>query len=521
MGAAPPSTRESARQQLLEAIRIHANGNMMEAERVYRQILDRSPEDPDALHYLGICHQQRGDLPEAERLIRKSIEYAPKNASFFSNYGNVLKGLGQIEEAKHAYRKALVLRPDFVDAMNNLGLCLLSEKNHAQALETFNSALALSASDTRLLTNKGKVLVAMSEQVMAEQCLSQALQLNPSYPDALLELGLLKQQAHDTETALQLLSRCCKVMPQNAGAWNALGGTLLSAKLHAEAEAALKNALTLNPDFAEAHNNLGGVYLAQGKRDAAVESFEQAIKIDPAFERNRHLINAIRGETTDRPPAAYVQELFDAYAEKFDTHLTQTLAYRIPSELRELLADNSRPEPESLNILDLGCGTGLSGMAFQDLAKTLTGIDLSEKMLLKARERGIYTNLLQGDLITLLADLPPASFDLVIAADVLVYIGALDSLFPAVSRVLKPVGLFAFSVEALPEGNQSLETTPSRICGFALEKSGRYRHQATYLTGQAAAAGMNSIAIKPSVVRLENGTPLPGWIVLLEKAYSA
>ena len=96
------SPRESSRQLLADAIHLHARGNMAAAEEVYRKILRESPADPDALHYLGICHQQRGDLSEAERLIRKSIAYAPQNASFLSNFGNVLKALGQIEAAKHA-----------------------------------------------------------------------------------------------------------------------------------------------------------------------------------------------------------------------------------------------------------------------------------------------------------------------------------------------------------------------------------------------------------------------------------
>jgi predicted TPR repeat methyltransferase len=140
--------------------------------------------------------------------------------------------------------------------------------------------------------------------------------------------------------------------------------------------------------------------------------------------------------------------LFDVYAQRFDSHLVQVLNYSVP----EKLAASAALFPsggEKWAILDLGCGTGLSGAAIAQFARHMVGVDLSSKMLDKARERNLYARLEQLDLLAMMEAEPAASYDVVFAADVFVYLGKLDELVSQARRLLRPGGLFAFSVESL------------------------------------------------------------------------
>ena len=161
-----------------------------------------------------------------------------------------------------------------------------------------------------------------------------------------------------------------------------------------------------------------------------------------------------------------MSHLFDTYAEQYDKHLVKQLHYRGPQLLRAAVAD--LPADRALEVLDLGCGTGLCGVSFRDLARTLTGIDLSPGMLARARQHGVYDELLQSDIAGFLLS-SSTRYDLILAADVFVYVGDLAGVFQGASRVLRPAGRFIFTVEA-HEGE-----------GFVVRPSGRFAHSLAYL----------------------------------------
>ena len=156
-----------------------------------------------------------------------------------------------------------------------------------------------------------------------------------------------------------------------------------------------------------------------------------------------------------------------------------------------------------MDIIDRGCGTGLCGLQFRDLARTLTGVDLSPKMLEKARERNVYDNLIVADLATVLRA-PGASYDLIIAADVFIYIGDLAPVFDACRAALRTGGLFAFSLEA------GEEDVP-----YILRTSGRYAHATGYIRMLAETAGLKVISHDHVIIRKEITDPIPGYIFVL------
>jgi len=193
------------------------------------------------------------------------------------------------------------------------------------------------------------------------------------------------------------------------------------------------------------------------------------------------------------PNAAYISSLFDCYAEGFDEHLAQ-LNYCAPEKLKALI-DKAMPGRAGLEVIDLGCGTGLSGEVLRVLAKRLTGIDCSGRMIIRAKRRGVYDQLIESDIVAALKSMPPQSADLIMAADVLVYSGDLREVFIQASRVLKAGGCFAGTVEKLQSGESDGE--------FILRKTRRYAHSENYVRRMNSASLMDILYLEAFVTRRE------------------
>lgn len=264
-----------------------------------------------------------------------------------------------------------------------------------------------------------------------------------------------------------------------------------------------EQALALRPRDSAAWRGLGKAQVDLGNQGAAKESFARALAIVPYDRYAAHMLAALSGET-DRRATGYVADLFDTYADDFDAHLTDTLNYRIPAAIRSLLAERG---PFG-SLLDLGCGTGLVGVALDDIVDNMDGIDIAAKMTRKAHERGLYRHLRTGDALTILADDMQlrGPYDLVTAADVFVYIGPLEAIFVAVAAILAPGGLFAFSVENAPG------------TAVTLRSSGRFAHPQRYIAQQAAELGLGMLAQQNQPIRMERNQPIAGTLYLLAKS---
>lgn len=199
-----------------------------------------------------------------------------------------------------------------------------------------------------------------------------------------------------------------------------------------------------------------------------------------------------------------MRDLFDQYAPRFDADLEGRLGYRTPALLAGLLAEAGVAADGSRRVLDLGCGTGLSGVALQPFARRLEGLDLSPRMLAEARRRGLYDALHEADLLDWLPG-RRAAFDLVAAADVLNYLGDLAPALAAMAGALVPGGLAAFSLEA---GDGA---------PYALGPGLRYRHDAAHVLALAMSAGFALLARRATVLREERGEPVPGELLLLRR----
>ena len=199
-------------------------------------------------------------------------------------------------------------------------------------------------------------------------------------------------------------------------------------------------------------------------------------------------------------PADYVRGLFDHYADDFEPHLLDVLHYRAHADVVAAAAPLCAPLRTS--ALDLGCGTGLCGPLLRPLAQRVHGVDLSPTMLERARLRGSYATLTQADIAEHLRS-TPERHDLVVAADVFIYLGDLAPVFAGVRRVLAPDGVFAFSVES------------TAADGFVLQPSLRYAHAEPYLRALAAEHGFAVASVQATTLREDQRRPIAGAVVCL------
>jgi predicted TPR repeat methyltransferase len=230
-----------------------------------------------------------------------------------------------------------------------------------------------------------------------------------------------------------------------------------------------------------------------------------------------HMLTALKGGESECAPNQYVEALFDGYAPNFDSHLVRGLSYNVPEKLADVLRPRASVEGERWTVLDLGCGTGLAGSAIASFSRTLVGVDLSSKMLEKAKERRLYDRLEQSDVLAMMRAEPSEAYDLVIAADVFVYVGKLEPLVFEVHRLLRPGGLFGFSVESLDAvANADAEGVKAR--GYRLNDTGSYCHSADYLARLCEQAGFGTLSTISAPPRVHHGEPVEGYLVLWKKA---
>jgi predicted TPR repeat methyltransferase len=271
---------------------------------------------------------------------------------------------------------------------------------------------------------------------------------------------------------------------------------------HGAALASVDRALALEPACGAAWL-LRGTLLRTLERPAeALASFRQAAQRGADSGLTRYYLAGLgAGEPPPAPPREYVESLFDLYAQEFDAHLVQVLHYRAP----QILVDGLRRAGQRVAAaLDLGCGTGLCGPVLRPLAQRLDGVDLSHNMVARATASGCYDEVLQADLAEFL-HATERRYDLLVGADVFIYVGALERVFAGAARVLEPGGRFCFSVELAP-GPEDL----------ALQASLRYAHSARYIRKLAELHGFEISATAEHPIREDQGTPIPGlfaWLV--------
>lgn len=402
---------------------------------------------------------------------------AASPAARLSRQADALAAAGRHAEADAVYRAALAADPAQAGIRNNHGNSLRALGRVAEAADAYRAALSLGLDAALVHYNLASALRQLGRLVEA---------------DAVYRQALVRQ-------------------PDHAEAWNNRANLLRDQDRLEEAASGYRRAVALRPDWSDGHDNLGSaLYLLheRGGVEAAARLARLWRRDHPGNPVARHIGAAIAGEGAEpRAPDAYVRQTFDLFAEGFDSKLAE-LGYRAPDLLAAVVAADDQPiDGGRLDVLDAGCGTGLCAAALRPLARHLSGVDLSGGMLDRARARGLYDALEEAELVAFLAA-RPATFDLIVAADVLCYFGVLDDALAAASAALRPGGRLAFTVESLDDP----AAPPHRVATH-----GRYAHRESYLRDTLAAAGLAVATLERDTLRTESGAPVAGFVVLARK----
>lgn len=446
----------------------------------------------------GIAHFGAGRHAEAERCFADALVLAPGRPSILVNLAAARLHLDRPEAALEAL--AQLLPP----------LAGLSEAGPAAAAQPPGASGAPADPLAEAWLLRGHACGALGRADDALRCYRQIGAASAQHRSARFHAGEALYRLRRHAEALAEFEALIAAAPPRAETWWRHGLTLQALDRDAEALASHDAALALDATLADAWTQRGLLLKDRGRLDEAVHCFGQALAHGGDAALNGWWLAAVSGRAAPpQAPAEYVRRLFDGYAERFDTHLVEVLHYRAPEQLVQGL-QRLLPGRRFVHGLDLGCGTGLCGPLLREaggappLAERLDGIDLSPRMLAKARARGHYEALLEGDLTEVLTGLN-TRHDLVLAVDVFIYLGELEPVFAAVRRVLLPGGVFCFSVERADDD-----------VDHRLLPSLRYAHSQRHLQSLAARHGLLTLEMSVQVLREQQQQAVEGLFVYLQ-----
>ncbi|OQS01220.1 hypothetical protein ACHHYP_01755 [Achlya hypogyna] len=364
--------------------------------------------------------------------------------------------------------------------------------------------------DARLAPLSPKDLVSCSQQGIT---LLNQLLAPPSESPRVADAQLLHQMRHNANVmydegdfhgaasvfsdVLALAPTCIKSNFNLAVILHTMGQTRL-------AVAHMLRVVEVEPADATAHSVLRTVFFP-AEPALVMRGYAAIVARHPDHLRAAHALAALRGDAKTSEKA-YVRAVFDELAESFEDKLVTHLHYKVPWQLLDGVKETTAMETEGATwrMLDLGCGTGLCGRLFKPFLGHIIGVDISPLMVEKTRSLGSYDEVYADDLLPVLAAQATDSLDLILAADVWIYVGDLDDVLRACRRVLKPTGYLAFSIEELSAGE------------FKLVPSGRFQHSRAYVHRLASELGYRVLLENTIVVRYESSEPIPGVLYVLQ-----
>jgi len=522
----------------LERVRLqHQKGDLKKAKKGYLALLKHLPNNSDVLHGLGILSIQMDHLEEAIPYLEKAIALKPEDPTLSLHLANAFKMQGLFNKAIQLLEKTIARHPDYLPAYNNMGTLFYAQGKLSDAIFYFETTIQKKPDYWDAYYNLGLAFSKKNDLTQAINTFKILLNNIPDHFAARYLLGVSYMEQNKSDSAIQEFLTIEKMHPfhfeteSNLAACYLKKGDVDHAKAHYLKALELRpkdiqilfnlgvitmqqgyvdsainyyQAITeINPTLFEVHNNLGVAFLAKNHIGYALTHFQKALAIEPHNKTIQYTVAMLQqNQRLLAAPPDYIQSLFDAYADHYDSHLLQALEYKIPVIFYGALKKYLSHHP--LDILDLGCGTGLTATPFKPHAKSLTGVDLSAAMLKKAKEKNMYDTLQQSDILDFLND-KKSLYDLILAGDVLVYLGDLQLLFLRIFDALKPQGLFIYNAE-ITEDNH-----------FKMNQSGRFSHHDAYLHSLAASSGFKTIDYQKIITRLQNNEPVYGHLVILKR----
>ncbi len=450
-----------------------------EAVAAFGSALALTPGDPVLWANYGMALSQADSTSEAAACLQQSVALLRQQPETWLMLGLARKKMGDLGAAEAAYRAALEQEPDSSVAWQLIGALKEQQRDYAGAVACLEACRKAGGTNAALLGSIGKLHYQLGRIAESSEAYTLASGLDPSNAHfrQMARKSVFLRDVLQGEPADAAIARYRNSSP----AAEDLSEQGLKELLH--------SAFSILSGFGhiEAAGRVGAKMLELWPENRSIRYLQSALAADPTIVRS---------------PLEYVLEHFDAFAAGFEEQLVGALGYDIPEKIcpavREIVGETQLP-----NTLDAGCGTGLCGPLLRPITRHLTGVDLSPKMLEQAAKKGIYDTLVCEELTGFL-NRSSDQFDLVLAADLMIYFGDLTPLFAAVATALRSKGLFAFSTE-IWNGE-----------GYRLQPSGRFALSPGYVRTIAERA-FDEVFHLETTIRLEANVRLPGNIFIFRR----
>ncbi len=417
-----------------------------------------------------------GDLPQAAQALNRAQLQRPGDARIYLLGIQLAEKAGNAAGALQAAERAVKAAPDWPVSLMEAAALLLRQGRFNDALPLARRAMAISPDDLNVV--RRAVLVAL--------------------------------KSGNAEAATAWLHRLVALAPHERAFRDLFAKQLLANRDAAQAKAVYDALVEEQPEDVMARSGRIQAALALGDLAVAESDAQMLLAQQPDNPDYAYWLALAQGKTPHTQPDSLVKERFDNFADHFDVTLWRQLEYRVPQLVAEFLL-KTHPD-RRFNVLDLGCGTGLVGVCLGPLNGFIIGVDLSEEMIRKAAQHGIYERFHSVNVLDALRETPADHYEAITCCDVLVYVGDLSEVIPNALRILKPGGHFLFSCEAAEEDEADV----------LLRATGRYAHKASAVQRWCEQAGFESVQIEHlPKLRMEDGVPLPGFLVIARKPAAA
>jgi predicted TPR repeat methyltransferase len=412
-----------------------------------------------------------GKLSEASERLNAAAKSAPADPRVYLIGMRLADAAGNPKRAEEAVRRAVQLTPDWSVAVTELALLLARQNRFDEAVAQAQHAVALDGDN----------------------------------PDVIGRVIDVAHRAQSYELAAQWLERAAAIAPTNLNIRRLLARDLNLTGRHEQAVAAYDVLLEALPADAESLLGRAQTLMAMGQKERASRDTARLLAQDPASEEYLFWNDLAQDRMPARQPAEMVREVYDRMADLYDQRVVAGLKYKLPREValqvKGLYPDNK------VNVLDLGCGTGLLGACLGRVDGAMIGVELSPKMIEQAARHGVYDRFHSVDLLDALRETPASLYDVIAALDVFIYVGDISALVPDAFRVLRAGGHFIFSCETAEEGEANIVLRPTF----------RYAHKASHIDQLCRAAGFDHVTIEPMTLRYESTQPVQGFLVTAKK----
>ncbi|MFN4117196.1 tetratricopeptide repeat protein [Acidovorax sp.] len=429
--------------------------------------------DPNLQHLTKARDQiAQGDLKNAALTLNKANRQWPQDPRVFMLGGLLAEKSGNVKGAFEALRKSVALAPDWGPGLLELALLLARQNQFKEAVETAEKVALIEPRNLQVLAGVVDIAHRAGHAEMAVRHLRRGLELVPG--DVMLR---------------RLLARDLSELGQ-----------------HEESIALWTALVAENPQDPQSLIGRVQACIAAGQPAQAEQNTAALLQLAPDDVVYQYYAQLARGETPAQQPAELTRPMFDNMAEFYDLHVVRGLKYQLPKQVGDQIL--ARHPDKKINVLDLGCGTGLLGVCLGRLDGALVGVDPSMKMIEQAARHNVYDRFHTVNLHDALRETPDALYQVIAALDVFIYAGDVSEAIPNAHRVLAPGGMMVFSFEAAPEQGPDLVLLPS----------GRYAHKRSHVEALCQAAGFATVEVRDTALREENRQPVNGFVVTACKA---